>query len=130
MAVDRIIECFSEDLVPEYCHRLESSSVYTTPPFFVESLPGRSNRSLPRLSLHMHVEEIVPAFLSWKIYIRLCLAKALTLTQLRSYKMFKVLLIIRIKESVGFRGILHLPLLRDAFLYRLARGIPLKEGVS
>jgi hypothetical protein len=43
--------------------------------------------------------------------------------------MFKVFLIIRIKKSVGLQGILNLPLLGDAFPYRLARGIPLKEGV-
>jgi len=42
--------------------------------------------------------------------------------------MFEVLLIIRINKCVGHQGILHLPLLRDAFPYRLARGFPLKEG--
>jgi hypothetical protein len=43
--------------------------------------------------------------------------------------MFEVLLIVRINRSMGLRGILNFPLLRDAFLYWLARGIPLKEGV-
>jgi hypothetical protein len=43
--------------------------------------------------------------------------------------MFEVLLIVRINKSVGLQGILNFPLLRDAFRYRLARGIPLKEGV-
>ena len=129
MAVDAMIECFSKDLIPEYCHGLESSAVYTAPPYLVESLHGRSNRSLPHLPLHMHAEEIVPAFLTSHIYIGQCLPRALTLTQLWSYKMFDGLLIVRINNCVGFRGILHFPLLRDAFLHRLARGIPLKEGV-
>jgi len=126
MAVDPIIEWFSRDLVAEYCHGLEASAVYTAPPFFVESLPGRSNSSLPRLPLHMHAEEIVPAFLTSNIYIGLCLPKALTLIRLRSYEMFEVLLIVK---SVGLRVILHFPLLREAFPYRLVRGIPVKEGV-
>jgi hypothetical protein len=43
--------------------------------------------------------------------------------------MFEVLLIVRINKSVGLRGMLNFRLLRDAFPYRLARGIPLKEGV-
>jgi hypothetical protein len=43
--------------------------------------------------------------------------------------MFEVFLIVRINESVGLQGILNIPLLTDAFPYRLARGIPLKEGV-
>jgi hypothetical protein len=42
--------------------------------------------------------------------------------------MFEVLLIVRINKSVGFPGILNIPLLSDAFLYWLARGILLKEG--
>ena len=62
MAVNPIIECVSGDLVPKYFHGLESSMVYTVPPFFVESLPGRLNRCLPSLPLHMDAEEIVPAF--------------------------------------------------------------------
>ena len=40
-AVNPIIECISRDLVPEYCHSLGSSAVYTGPPSFVQSLPGR-----------------------------------------------------------------------------------------
>ena len=46
MAGKPIFECFSRDIVPKNCQRLESSAVYTEPHFFVESLPGRSNRSL------------------------------------------------------------------------------------
>jgi len=129
MPVNRIIECFSRDLVPEYCQRLEASTVSTAPSFFVKSLHGRSNRSLPCLPLHMHAEDIIRTFLTSNIYIGLCLPKALTLTRLRTYKMFDVLLIVRIHKNVGLRGILNFHLLRDAFLCRLARGIPLKEGV-
>jgi len=77
----------------------------------------------------MHAEDIIPTFLTSNIYIGICLPKALTLTQLRLYEMFEVLLIVRINKSVGLQGILNLRLLRDAFPYRLARGIPLKEGV-
>jgi len=129
MAVNPIFECISTDLVPEYCQRLESSAVYTVPPLFVKSVHGRSNRSLPCLLLHMHAEEIIPTFLTSKIYIGLCLPKAFTLTRLRSYKTLEVLLIVRINKRVGFWGILNFPLLRDPFPYLLARGIPLKEGV-
>ena len=129
MAVDPIIECFSTDLVPEYCYGLDSSAVYTVHPSFAESLPGHYNRGLPCLPLHMHAEEIVPAFLKSNIYIGLCLLKAPTLTRLRSYEMFELSLSIRIDKSVGLRGILDIPLLTDAFPYRLAGGIPLKEGV-
>jgi len=43
--------------------------------------------------------------------------------------MFGVLLIFRINKSVGLQGILHFRLPIDAFPYRLATGIPLKEGV-
>jgi len=35
MAVNPTTEYFSRDLVPEYCHGLESSAVYTAPPIFV-----------------------------------------------------------------------------------------------
>jgi len=129
IAINPLIECFSRDLVTEYCQGLESCAVLTAPPFFVETLPGRSNRSLPRLPLDMHAQAIVPTFLTLNIYIGLSIPKALTLTRLRSYEMFKVLLIVRINKSVGIRGILNFRLLRDAFPYWLARGIPLKEGV-
>jgi len=129
MAVNHIIEFFSRDLVPKYCQGLESSVVYTGPPFFDESLHGRSNRSLHRLSLHMHAEEIIPTLLTSNIYIRLCLPKALTLTRLWSYEMFEVLLIVTINKSVGLWGILNFRRLRDMFPYRLARVITLKEGV-
>jgi hypothetical protein len=77
----------------------------------------------------MHAEEIIPTFLTSNIYIGICLAKALTLTQLQSYEMFEVLLIVRINKSVGHQGIINFRLLRDAFPYRLARGMPHKEGV-
>jgi len=129
MAVNPIIECFSRDLVTEYCQGLESSMVYTAPPFSVETLPGHSNRSQLRLPLPMHAHESIPTFLTSNIYIGLLLPKALTLTRLRSYEMFKVLLIVRIKNSVGGEGIVNIRLLRDAVPYRLARGIPHKEGV-
>jgi len=69
MAVNPIIECFWRDLAPEYCHGLESSAVNTAPPFFVESLQGRSNRSLPRLPLHMRAEDIIPTVLTSNIHI-------------------------------------------------------------
>jgi len=129
MAVDPKIECVSRDFFPEYYHGLESSAVYTAPPFFVESLPGRSNRCLPRLLLHMHAEEIVPAFLTPNIDIKLCLPKALTLSRLWSYKISEVLLIVTINKSIRLRRILPFPLRRDVFPYKLARGIPLKAGV-
>jgi len=77
----------------------------------------------------MHEEGIVPAFLTSNIYIGLCLPNALTLTQLWLYELFEILLIVRLNTSVGLQEILHFRVLRDTFLYRLARGIPLKEGV-
>jgi hypothetical protein len=77
----------------------------------------------------MHAEDIIPIFLTWIIYIGMFLPKALTLTRLRSYEMFQVLLIVRINKSTGLQGNLHFRLLRDAFPYRMAKGIPLKEGV-
>jgi hypothetical protein len=43
--------------------------------------------------------------------------------------MFEVFQIVRIKKTVGLRRILNFPLLRDAFPYWLAGGIPLMEGV-
>jgi len=129
MAVNPIIECFSRDLVTEYCHGLESSAVHTASPIFVETLHGRSNRSLPCLPLHMHAQAVVPTFLMSNIYIGRCIPKALTLTRLRSYEMFEVLQIIRINKRVGLRGILNFHLLRVPFPYQLARGIPFKEGV-
>jgi hypothetical protein len=74
----------SGDLVPEYCQGLESSTVYTVPPVSVESLHGRSNRSLPCLLLHVLAAESIPTFLTLNINIGLCLPEALTLTQPRS----------------------------------------------
>jgi len=83
MTVDPIIEWFSRDLIPEYCQGIETSAVYTVPPFCVESLPGHSNWSLPCLPLHIHAEENFPAFLTSNINIGLCLPTDLTLTQLQ-----------------------------------------------
>jgi len=77
----------------------------------------------------MHAEEIIPTFSMLNIYIGLNTPKTLPLALLWSNEMFEVLLIVRIHKSVGLRGIVKLRLLRDAFPYRLARGIPLKEGV-
>jgi hypothetical protein len=86
VAVNPIIESFSRNIVPEYHHGIESSMVYSEPPISAESLPGPSSRSLSCLLFHWHVEEIIPTFLMSNIYVRLCLDKALTLKQLRSYK--------------------------------------------
>jgi len=128
-AVNPINECFSRDLVIEYCQGLESSTVHTATPCFVETIHCRSNRSLPRLQLHMHAQALVPTFLTSNIYIGLCVPQALTLTRLQSYEMFKVLIIVGINKSVGVGGLLYFRLLRDTFPYRSARGIPLKAGV-
>ena len=84
MGVNPKIECFSRDHVTGYCQGLQSGAVYTAPLLFVETLPGRSNRSLPHLPSHMHAQEIIPTILTWNINIGLCLAKALTLTLPRS----------------------------------------------
>jgi len=80
MAVNPIIECNSRDLISEYCQGIESSMVFTATPFFVKTLPGLSNRSLPHLPLHMLVQVIISTFLMSNIYIGLCHPKALTLT--------------------------------------------------
>jgi hypothetical protein len=48
---------------------------------------------------------------------------------LQSYIMFEVLQIITINRSVGFQRIFNFRWLRDAFLYRLASGITLQQGV-
>jgi len=129
MAVNVIIEYFWRNLVAGYCQGLESSAVYIAPPFLVQSVHGRSNRSLPRLLLHIHSEDIIPTFLKSNIYIGIFLPKALSLIQLRSYEMFEILLIVSINKGVGHRWSLNFLLPRNAFLYRLPRGIPLKEGV-
>ena len=101
----------------------KSSTVYTLPPIVFESLRGHSNRCLPHLPLHMHAEEMIPTFFTSNIYIGLFLPKALTLTLLWSYEIF------RNNKRVGPQGSLSFPLLREAFPHRLARGIPLEEGV-
>jgi hypothetical protein len=43
--------------------------------------------------------------------------------------MVEVLLIVRINTHVGLHGIQNFHLLKDAFTYRLARGLPFKEGI-
>ena len=129
MAVNPIIECIWRDLVPKYCQGLESSAIYTVPPIVVEYVHGSSNKSLPQVPLHMHAEDIIPTFLTWNIYIGISLPKALTLTQLQAYKMFEVLLIVRINKSVGLQVILNFRLQRNMFLRRLARGVALKAWV-
>jgi len=129
MAVDPMFKCVSRDLVPMYCQGLQSCVVYTAPSIVVESIHHCSDRCLPHLPLHMHTEEINSIFLTSNIIIGLCLLKALTLTRLRWYEMFQVVLIIRFIQCVCLRGILNITLLRNAFRYRLVRGIPLKEGV-
>jgi hypothetical protein len=98
-----------------------SNAVYTAHPIFVETVPGRSKSSLPRPPLHVHAQAIVPTYFMSIIYIGLCRPKALTLTQLWSYKMFQVLLIVRINNSVGLRGIVNYHLLHDTSQYGLAR---------
>jgi len=77
----------------------------------------------------MNAEENIPILLTSNIYIGLFLAKALTLAQLRAFKIFEVLLVVRANISVGLQGILNFPLLSDIFPYWLAWGILLKEGV-
>jgi hypothetical protein len=129
MSVEPIIECFSRDFIWEYYPGLEASAVPTVPPIVVKTLPSSSNKSLPCLPLHIHAKIIIPTFSTSNIYIGLFLPKALTLTRHQSYQMFEVLLIVRINNSVGLWGIHNFRLLRDAFPYRLARGIPLMEGV-
>jgi hypothetical protein len=78
----------------------------------------------------MYAEKIIPTFLTLNIYISLCFPKALTLIRPRLDEMIEVLIIVRMNKCVGLQGILNFHLLRDAFAYRLARGIALKEGVS
>jgi hypothetical protein len=68
----------------------------------------------------MQEEDIIPTFLTSNINIGIYLPKALTLTRLRSYEMFKVFLIVRINKSMCLQGILPFRLLRDAFPYWLA----------
>jgi len=90
MAVNPLIECFSRDPVHEYYQGLESSTVYTEPPFFVKSVDGGSNRSLPCLLLPKHSEDIIPTFVTSNIYFRLCLLEALTLIGVQSSEMLDV----------------------------------------
>jgi len=129
MAVNPIIQSIWRDPIPEYCHGLDSSEVNTVPSIFVESLHGRSNSSRPRLPFHMHGEELIQTVLTSNIHIGWYLPKALTMSHLRSYEMFEFLLLIRINKSLSLGRILNVPQPRDAFPYRLARGIPPNEGV-
>jgi len=84
MAVDHKIACFSRYHITKDCHSVESSVVSASPAFFVISLAGLVNRSLLRLLLHMHPEEIICTVLTLKINIGLFLPKALTPTRHRS----------------------------------------------
>jgi hypothetical protein len=113
IAVNPILEFFSSEFVPEYCHGLESSMVYTVTPFVVESIHGHSNRSVPCLPLHMHAGEVIPTFLTSSLYIGQCLPTAPTVKQLRVQEMLEVLLIVRLNDSVGLWGILKFRHLRD-----------------
>ena len=103
MAVNPIIEGFSRDLISKYCQGVEASADYTAPPVSVETLPGRSNRSVARLPLHMPPQAIIPTFLTSNIYIGQCLPNALALTRLQWYEMFDVLLIIKINKRVDLQ---------------------------
>jgi len=129
MAVHHIIESISRDFVTDYYQGLESSAVHTAPPVVLQSVHGCSSRSLPRRPLHMQAQVVIPTFFTSNIYIGLCIPEALTLTPLRSYKIFQVLLIVRTTTRVGLRGILNFHLLRDAYPYRLARRMPIMQGV-
>jgi hypothetical protein len=115
IGVKPIIKFFSRDLVTKYCQGLKSSAIHTAPPIVVETLHGRSIRSLPHLLLHMHAQAIIPTFLTSNIYIGLYIPKALTLTRLQLYKMFEVLLNVVLNKRVGLRGILNFRQLRDVF---------------
>jgi len=128
IAVNPIIECFWRDLVPKYCQGVQSSAVYTGPPFFVDSVHGRPYWSLPCVLLHLHAEDMVPTILTLIIYIGICLPTALTLTRLWLYEMFEVLRFISM-NSMGLWGLLSFCVLKDAFPYPLGRWIPFKEGV-
>jgi hypothetical protein len=77
----------------------------------------------------MYAQAIIPTFLTSNIYIKQCLANAVTLTQLQWYEMFEVLVIDRINKTMSLRGFLNFRLLRDPFPYQLVRGITPMEGV-
>jgi len=77
----------------------------------------------------MHADEIIPTVMTWNIYIGLCLSEAHARIRCQLYEMFKVKLLVSINKHTGLQGTLNFPLPRDSFWYRLARGIPLKEGV-
>jgi hypothetical protein len=71
----------------------------------------------------MHAEDIIRTFSKSNNYIGLYLPKALALTRLRSYELF------RNNKTAGLRGSLRFTLVTYAFPNRLAKGIPLDEGV-
>jgi hypothetical protein len=77
----------------------------------------------------MLAEDIFLTVLTSNIHIGGCLPKGLTLSRLRSYKMFEIFLIDRMNKGVHLSEILNFPLLRHAFPYPLARRIPVKERV-
>jgi hypothetical protein len=77
----------------------------------------------------MHAEDMIPTLLTSNIYVGICNLQALRLTALQLYEMFDGLRIIRINNRVGCPGILNFHLVREVFPYRLATGIPLKQGV-
>jgi len=129
MAVNPMIEYFSRDLIPEYCHGINSNKVYTAAPFFVESIPGRSNRSLPHLPLHF-------AFIGNHSYIPKVqqLYRTMTSQSPNPDTTRVVQNVLRVANCQNQQnrepwGIHNFPLLRDAFPYHMARAIPLKQGV-
>jgi hypothetical protein len=80
MAINPIIEYFSRDLVPEYCHELESKAIPSVCPLFVESLHGRSSWSQHHELFHLHGEDIIPIVVTSNIHIGYCHPMARTLT--------------------------------------------------
>jgi hypothetical protein len=82
----------------------ESGVVYSAPPFFVESFPGHSNRSLLLLLLQMHNQEITDKFFASNLYIGLRLPKDLTVNHLRSYETLHIWLIVTNHNWVVAQG--------------------------
>jgi hypothetical protein len=70
--------------------------------------------------LHVQAKKTITGLLMSNIYIGICHPKALTITQLWSYDMFEVLLIVSINNGVAVRGIVHFHLLSDSSPYWLA----------
>jgi hypothetical protein len=65
----------------------------------------------------MPPDEMFPTFITTNIYIRQCHPKTLTLTLLRSAKMFEVMLIVGINTIVGLQGIRNFRLLSNVIPY-------------